>query len=87
MPKCHVCLLLGHFTNQDTFFCPKGVRIREIPLYNKLLLYEISISFEYLKVCITEAKLWYIHIINTDKVFAPYLQKYSTSVMILTSVL
>ena len=22
----------GHLTNQDTFFCPKGVRIREVPL-------------------------------------------------------
>ena len=21
----------GHLTNQDTFFCPKGVRIREVP--------------------------------------------------------
>ena len=24
-------LKAGHFTNQDNFFCPKGVQIREIP--------------------------------------------------------
>ena len=24
----------GHLTNQDTFFCPKGVRIREVPTVN-----------------------------------------------------
>ena len=23
----------GHLTNKDTFFCPKGVQIREVPLY------------------------------------------------------
>ena len=23
----------GHLTNKDTFFCPKDVRIREVPLY------------------------------------------------------
>ena len=22
-----------HLTNQDTFFCPKGVQTREVPLY------------------------------------------------------
>ena len=28
-----VYLKSGHLTNQGTFLCPKGVRIREVPLY------------------------------------------------------
>ena len=33
----YLCILQplksGHLTNRDTSFCPKGVRIREVPLH------------------------------------------------------